>query len=687
MLGLGDNSVQTVKVNAAGVRRLEVSFPASGAVASVVSCRSANAASYDVGDLIWVDANANGIQENNEAGTGNVSLELYASGQSQVVASTTTNAGGGYSFRNLPAGFYEVKVADSNFTAGGPLYGYVFSPKDFTSDSKDSDFSSSTKRANAAVPLNGGNYLDVDGGFVPPAGQAQDSGPESATIDFNDSKNTQIGISLASHSGNTWTYHVEEISGRDLKDWTLGIGNCVDHIAQYDPSGATIGSGSGLSGIKWSVSTYFNNGYFSVTMDNSYAVKTVTARVKNSKNVTADAEIIGPDCSAPATPVDYQNINFGNCVNLKAQGRLPYTGIAVNGGIATAGISNNSSSYVLVGIAAYRKFDDIIDNQELFDFMQYALPPGGSVSLLVDLPVDANGANYATQIDTFCDEVLPSLNGQRYDDRKFGYLHIGGNYWAFPPPVPGEQYCGPDNTMAVVLDGLSSEVNGTVQVEAIPSGSPTRVVFDLTGPASMQAVQNSAPYCFSGDNGTVCYGWDTTTVPDGNYTMNATAWGIFGMSLEAPCGTVGQDFTINNTGGVGGGGSDTTDTACAFHWVDWNGGSTSNMELAGYMDNTSLSGVWRLGELIPSGPGVAPSEVVDGALETRVGDTFKIPLAEYDGSGDYAICGFANVRLISYRLEEGDTWVSLQFLKDVVRGVETDPTAEDYGARDVRFHN
>ena len=40
MLGLGDNSVQTVSISAAGVRRLEVNFPASGAVASVVSCRS-----------------------------------------------------------------------------------------------------------------------------------------------------------------------------------------------------------------------------------------------------------------------------------------------------------------------------------------------------------------------------------------------------------------------------------------------------------------------------------------------------------------------------------------------------------------------------------------------------------------------------------------------------------------------
>ncbi len=686
MLGLGDNSVQTVQLSAADVRRLEVDLPASGAIASVISCRGATIPTYDVGQLIWADDNANGIRENDESGIGDVVLELYASGLNQVVATATTNTGGGYIFRNLPAGNYEVKVADSNFAANGPLQGYVFSPKNYTTDSKDSDFNSTTKRAPASVPLNGNDYLGVDGGLVPPASQEQDSGTESATLDFNDSKNTTVEISLAEHTGNTWTYRVREISGRDLKDWTLGIGNCVDHISQFSPTGASIGSSSGLTGIKWSVSTSYSDGYFSVTMDNSYGVKTVQTRAKNTKNATAEAAIIGPDCDAPALPVDYQNINFGNCLALKNQGKLPYTGIAVNGAMSTAGITNNSSSYVLVGMASYRKFDEIIDNQDIFDFMQYALAPGKSVSLIVGLPVDGAGATYATQIDVFCDEVLPSLNGQRYDDRKFGYAHIGGTYWAQPLPEADEQYCGPDDTESLVLQGLSSQVQGTVQVEAVPSGSPQRVVFDLSGPASMQSIQNAAPFCLQGDSGGVCNGWDTQTMPDGAYTLKATAWGIFGISLEAPCGSVSQSFSINNSGNPSGGSGGTTEAACSFHWVDWNGGGSSNVELQSAMNDVSVSGVWRLHEVIPAGPDVAPSLVLASALDGRVGETVKIPLAQDSGNG-YAVCGFANVKLVDYSLAEGDIWVVLQFLNKVVRGVETDPAADDYGARDVRFHD
>ena len=119
MLGLGANSLQTVAVNATGVQRLEISLPAGAAIPAIVSCRDQQTAYYTIGDRIWRDANGNGVQDSGEAGQGNVPLELYVAGQTNVVAKTTTDSGGGYAFSGLPAGNYEVKLADAAIQPNG----------------------------------------------------------------------------------------------------------------------------------------------------------------------------------------------------------------------------------------------------------------------------------------------------------------------------------------------------------------------------------------------------------------------------------------------------------------------------------------------------------------------------------------------------------------------------------------
>jgi choice-of-anchor A domain-containing protein len=133
-------------------------------------------------------------------------------------------------------------------------------------------------------------------------------------------------------------------------------------------------------------------------------------------------------------------------------------------------------------------------------------------------------------------------------------------------------------------------------------------------------------------------------------------------------------------GTIGGGEGDT----CAFGWLDWNGSVTSYLELQSNMNDTGRSGVWRMAEMIPPGPDVVANALVNSALDARKGSEIKIPLTHYNGSG-YAICGFANVKLIDYRMEEGNVWLNLQFLQTLVNGVETNPAATDFGARDVRF--
>jgi hypothetical protein len=153
-------------------------------------------------------------------------------------------------------------------------------------------------------------------------------------------------------------------------------------------------------------------------------------------------------------------------------------------------------------------------------------------------------------------------------------------------------------------------------------------------------------------------------------------------SLPNPDASSGDEQTPD-TGDSGDSSGGSGGNACAFSWIDWNGGVSSQMELAGYMADPSLSGTHSLNEVLTRGPDVVYSSAVAAQLNSLVdaGSTVKIPLTSSNG----AICGFANVKLLDYQLQTGDNWLNLQFLQTLIHGTTTDPDAPDYGARDVRM--
>ena len=73
-----------------------------------------------IGDFIWHDTNLNGIQDAGELGIPGVIVELLQG--TTVISTTTTDVNGKYLFSNLPNGTFGVRVAASNYTAGGALY-------------------------------------------------------------------------------------------------------------------------------------------------------------------------------------------------------------------------------------------------------------------------------------------------------------------------------------------------------------------------------------------------------------------------------------------------------------------------------------------------------------------------------------------------------------------------------------
>ncbi len=105
-----------------------------------------------IGDRIWLDSNANGIQDEGEKGVANVTVELLKGDGTTTELTTKSDANGIYIFENLVAGDYIVK-----FT---PPTGYEVSPKDKTADDKDSDVNVQTLKSQT-VHLGVNQHIDT----------------------------------------------------------------------------------------------------------------------------------------------------------------------------------------------------------------------------------------------------------------------------------------------------------------------------------------------------------------------------------------------------------------------------------------------------------------------------------------------------------------------------------------------
>ncbi len=112
-----------------------------------------------IGDLVFNDSNANGVQESGEAGVNGVTVELLRCSDNAVMATTTTSDGGLYHFDVAPGRYY-VRFANL------PL-GYVFSPStpSSTPDATDSDASPQTGRTDCVDLAPGQNDPTWDAGI------------------------------------------------------------------------------------------------------------------------------------------------------------------------------------------------------------------------------------------------------------------------------------------------------------------------------------------------------------------------------------------------------------------------------------------------------------------------------------------------------------------------------------------
>jgi choice-of-anchor A domain-containing protein/uncharacterized repeat protein (TIGR01451 family) len=146
------------------------------------------------------------------------------------------------------------------------------------------------------VPFTGEGFPESSS--TTPEDDGENSDSEDVVVDLNDNKDSQYKITFVEHDGNTWTYKVEEINGRSLSHWDLGIGSCLSHITDSTPSGAELGidGSTGFTGIKWNVNDGFTSGLFTFTLDGDYPEDIVTVLAKAGRKY-ATADITGPNCT------------------------------------------------------------------------------------------------------------------------------------------------------------------------------------------------------------------------------------------------------------------------------------------------------------------------------------------------------------------------------------------------------
>ena len=114
-----------------------------------------------IGDFVWFDLNANGIQDAGEPGLAGVEVRLYRQGESVPLQATATDANGYYQFTGVCEGSYVVEVNPATLPAG---YTFLQSPANQGSnDAVDSD--GVNHRAGVTLPAPNSTDLTIDFGY------------------------------------------------------------------------------------------------------------------------------------------------------------------------------------------------------------------------------------------------------------------------------------------------------------------------------------------------------------------------------------------------------------------------------------------------------------------------------------------------------------------------------------------
>ncbi len=153
-----------------------------------------------VGNFVWLDSNANGIQDNGETGLSGVTVTLYDGNGNPVGSPVVTQSSGAYSFTSLTPGSY--KVCFSNQPNG-----YLFSPTGKGTSSTDSNAGVTANGCSALFSLTSGETNNtLDAGLYQPVSVGDFVRLDTNHNGLQDSGEpglAGVGITLYDAAGNT----------------------------------------------------------------------------------------------------------------------------------------------------------------------------------------------------------------------------------------------------------------------------------------------------------------------------------------------------------------------------------------------------------------------------------------------------------------------------------------------------
>ncbi len=456
-----------------------------------------------IGDRIWDDQNGDGVQDGGENGLNGVdvtlSVDFDGDGVVDYTETVTTAGDGDYSFSNLPAGNYTIKVDTADIPGGYILTG---------------DPDSNPDSVSTVVLPAGGTNLDQDFGY-------QDSGTPTGSI------------------GDTIYYDADHSGSETGNDLGLG-GVTVTLTGDIDGDGDidTVTTTTAADG------TYlFDNlvaGDYTVTVDPS----TLPAGMLNT--VDPDG---GNDNSADVTiggalPLDNTGQDFG------------YDGTgSIGDTIYFDGNNNGNQDSGDVGIGGVDvRLDMDLDGDGNTDYTQTATTqsdgsylfedlPAGEYTITVDPTTLPNAIQQSADPDSSLDNTstVNLAGGQTNLDQDFGYTgtgSIGDTIWN---DVDG------DGTQNGTEEGLSN-VDITLNADIDGDGNPDYTVTVTTDSNGNYVFENlpAGDYTITVDPGTLPTGMNPVADPDGGNDNTAA------VTLVAGEDNVDQDFGYNSgTGSIG----------------------------------------------------------------------------------------------------------------------------------------